>query len=370
MKLRSYFAALSDPRLARTRRYPLVDIVLIVLIGLLCGADNYVEFARFARIKQEWFRDNFAILRIPSHDTLARVMAKIDPTQLNQSRMDLAHLLSTTLPPPTPEQPGVLAFDGKLLRGALGNLNLMSVWASHAQMTLAVQAVPEGTNEIPVMQALLRLVDIKNSVVTADAMHCQKETAQIIVERGADYILWVKKNQGTLWNLANDYFERLVPEMSISLASSHSVEKAHGQWIESRYCRLTTDVGWFDPNGVWSGCKAIAQIVYERRKGSEIRRQVRYFVTSLNSAAQVLRCVRAHWGIENCQHWRLDVYYREDDSRVRIKNAPTNLGILRRLSLSLAKRDKSENVGVQTRRRMAGWDDAYRERLLAIVLNL
>jgi predicted transposase YbfD/YdcC len=368
MKLRAFFAALGDPRLPRTRRYPLVDIVLIVLCGLLCGADNYVEFARFAFIKRDWFKENLGIERIPSHDTLARVMAKIDPNELNQALMELAQLLTMTLP--SKKIPNVIALDGKHLRGTLGNLNLVSAWASHAQMTLAVQAVPEDTNEIPVVQALLRLVDIKNSVVTADALHCQKETAQIIVDKEADYILCLKKNQGNLWNSANDYFERLVCEMGIDVVSAHTVEKAHGQWIEKRVCRLTRDVGWFDPEGVWAGCKAVAQIVYERRKGDVVKRECRYFVTSLDDPLVVLRCVRAHWGIENSQHWRLDVFYREDDSRVRRGNAATNLAILRRLSLSIAKRDKSESVGVQTRRRMAGWDNEYRERLLATVINL
>lgn len=368
MKLRTFFAALGDPRLPRTRRYPLVDIVLIVLCGLLCGADNYVEFARFAFIKRDWFREHLGIERIPSHDTLARVMAKIDPNELNQALMELAQLLTMTLP--SKKIPNVIALDGKHLRRTLGNLNLVSAWASHAQMTLAVQAVPEDTNEIPVVQALLGLVDIKNSVVTADALHCQKETAQIIVDKEADYILCLKKNQGTLWSCANDYFERLVSEMGIEVVSAHTVEKAHGQWIEKRVCRLTRDVGWFDPEGVWAGCKAVAQIVYERRKGDVVKRECRYFVTSLDDPLVVLRCVRAHWGIENAQHWRLDVFYREDDSRVRRGNAATNLAILRRLSLSIVKRDKTESVGVQTRRRMAGWDNEYRERLLATVINL
>jgi predicted transposase YbfD/YdcC len=135
---------------------------------------------------------------------------------------------------------------------------------------------------------------------------------------------------------------------------------------------LSKDVGWFDPEGQWAGLRAIAQIEYERRRrgeqpgqSDEIRVERRYFVTSLSRASQVLGCARSHWGIENSQHWRLDVLYREDDSRVRAGNGATNLAMLRRMSLSIVQRDTSEKVGVQTRRRMAGWDDGYRERLLA-----
>jgi predicted transposase YbfD/YdcC len=136
-------------------------------------------------------------------------------------------------------------------------------------------------------------------------------------------------------------------------------------------CCLSKDVGWFDPAGQWTGLCAIARIEYERRRrgkpgeGDQVQVERRYFVTSLSRASIVLRCARLHWGIENSQHWRLDVFYREDDSRVRVGHAATNLAILRRLSLSIVKRDALEKVGVQTRRRMAGWDDGYRERLLA-----
>ena len=364
MELRTFFAALADPRLPRTRRYPLSDIVVIVFCGLLSGADNYVEIATWANTRKQWFQDKLHISPIPSHDTLTRVMAKLLPEQLNHCLMQLAHLLSASLP--EPKQIPVIALDGKELKGALGKLNLVSAWASHAQLTLAVQAVPSETNEIPVVQELLRLVDIKDSVVTADAMHCQKETAKIIVEKEADYVLTLKKNQGTLWQTAEDYFTRLVSEMDIAVKEAKSMEKAHGQWIEVRRCRLVGDVGWFDPNDHWAGLKGVAQVVYERRRGKEVRQMCRYVLTSLTSAAQVLGCLRGHWGIENSQHWRLDVFYREDDSRVRSGNGAQNLAMLRRMSLSVLKRDTFERAGVQTRRKKAGWDDEYRERLLAI----
>lgn len=229
-----------------------------------------------------------------------------------------------------------------------------------------MQAVPEATNEIPIVQELLRLVDIRKSVVTADALHCQKETATIIVERGADYVLSVKKNQSTLWHSAEDYFGRLIGEMGITVSEAHSVEKAHGQWIEVRRCRLVGDVGWFDPHGQWSGLAGVAQVVYERRRGESVKKRYRYVLTSLTNASTVLGCLRGHWGIENSQHWRLDVFYREDDSRVRVGNGAQNLAMLRRMSLSVLKRDKDAPAGIQTRRKKAGWDAAYRERLLAI----
>jgi predicted transposase YbfD/YdcC len=363
MHLRSFFAALHDPRLPRTRRYPLVDIVLIVLVGLLSGADNFVEIVRWANFKHDWLKEHLGIERIPSHDTLGRVLAKLDPRQLSAALEQLAQRLSAVLPAPT--EPRVIALDGKELRGALGRLNLVSAWASHAQLTLAVQRVPDGTNEIPIVQEVIGRLEVKASVVTADALHCQKETAAVIVARGGDYLLCLKRNQGGLWQQAQDYFERLVPEMEIALKQARTLDKAHGQWIETRLCRLTHDVGWFDPEQAWPGLRSMAQIIYERRRGSEVVRYTRYFVTSLSRARAVLGCSRGHWGIENSQHWRLDVFYREDDSRVRVGNAATNLAIMRRLSLSILQRDKHDTTGVQTRRKSAGWDDAYRERLLS-----
>ena len=204
-------------------------------------------------------------------------------------------------------------------------------------------------------------------LVTADAMHTQTATARAIVERGAHYLLALKANQGSTHESVASYFERVRSGQIRAASACRHVMKERGV-REERRCWTLLDTGFVDPWDRWAQLKTLVCVQRRCFRGQHlVSEQVRYFVSSATgSASRFLRATRWHWGIENSLHWRLDVFFREDDCRVRQGEAATNLATLRRLALSLLKREKSEKVGVQTKRQMAGWDCAYLEKLLAV----
>jgi predicted transposase YbfD/YdcC len=358
----SAFAALTDPRVARTRRYPLSDLLLITLCGLLCGADNYVAICRWAKARAPWLREQLQIMQIPSHDTLGRVLAKLDSGELASA----LGAWSGQVWEQVKQEGDVVAFDGKRLKGALGNLNLISAWASRTQLSLALADAGQGAEEQAALRRLLGVVNVSGCLVTADALHTQTATAAAIVEQEADYLLPLKANQGSLYACVRAYFERVRAGHERAASACRHAMKERGV-REERRCWTLRDVGFVDPWDRWPELRTL--VCLERRcfRGPELlSEQVRYFVSSASGlASRFLRATRRHWGIKNSLHWRLDVFFREDDCRVRQGEAATNLATLRRLALSLLKREKSEKVGVQTKRQMAGWDCAYLEKLLA-----
>ena len=356
------FAALTDPRVARTRRYPLGDLLLITLCGLLCGADNYVAICRWAKAHALWLREHLDIEQIPSHDTLGRVLAKLDSKQLALA----LNAWSEHRWEQVKQEGDVVAFDGKRLKGAANNLNLISAWASRAQLSLALTDAGQGAGEQAALRRLLDVVNVSGCLVTADALHTQKATAKAIVERGADYLLALKANQGSTHESVAAYFERVRSGQLPAASACRHVMKERGV-REERRCWTVLDTGFVDPWDRWPKLSTLVCVQRRCFRGLKlVSEQVRYFVSSATgSASRFLRATRRHWGIENSLHWRLDVFFGEDACRVRQGEAATNLATLRRLALSLLKREKSEKVGVQTKRQMAGWDSTYLERVLA-----
>jgi predicted transposase YbfD/YdcC len=201
-------------------------------------------------------------------------------------------------------------------------------------------------------------------------MGCQKEIARRILQQGGQYVLSLKGNQGRLCESVRQYFERMgacgwrTGFGSVAHRYAQSVEKGHGR-IETRRCWLIEEVAWLDPEDAWAGLRSVAAVESERRVGEKVSREVRYFISSLTgSARQMLRAVRAHWGIENRLHWVLDVTFGEDHSRIRKENAPQNMAMLRHLALNLLGQERSAKVGVKIKRNRAGWDEAYLEKIL------
>lgn len=375
------FGCVTDPRVARTRRYPLGDLLLLALCGLLSGADTFVGICQWAKMREDWLRDRLGVAAIPSHDTLGRVLCKLDSQEvaaclakLNQSLWsEEKDAVFSDAPSDSfdssPDDVPLIAFDGKRIKGAAGNLNLLSAWASRAQLTLALTEAGQGAEEQAAMRFALSLVNVSGCLVTADAMHTQVETAKAIVEREADYLLALKANQGAAFQQAQISFDLI--RSGAEKAASHCVhvQKERGP-REERHCWTLTDAGLIDPWGRWPNLKTIICVQRRCYKGTILlSEQVRYFLSSAaGSADKFLRASRAHWSIENSQHWRLDVFFREDDSRVRTGQAAINLACLRRLALGLIKREKTVKVGVQTKRQMAGWSTDYLEKLLATAL--
>jgi predicted transposase YbfD/YdcC len=361
------FFDLVDPRIARTRRHQLLDIVSIALCAVLAGAESWVEVEEWGEIKLDWLRPWLALPNgIPSHDTFGRVFSRIDPEQLESGFMRWVQVLASR----ATTTGGVVAIDGKTIRAAREHggtaLHLVSAWASRSRLVLGQEAVDQKSNEITAIPELLGRLDLHGQVVTIDAMGCQTAIAQQIVAQGGDYVLTLKDNHPDLRGHVEDSFA--LAEMT-TLNQTRTVEKGHGR-IEVRTCRTITDeatLRWLNPAGVWPKLACVGEVVRERRIDGVVTRKTRYYLSSLTGdAKQVAKAVRSHWGIENQVHWVLDVAFREDMSRARIGHSAENLALVRKLALNLLRADPTRRIGVKGSRLKAGWDNDYLLHVLGV----
>jgi predicted transposase YbfD/YdcC len=368
-------AAVPDPRRqCRNLRHGLVDIVIIGFSGVLCGCDDFVEIQEFALSKEDLFRRFLELPNgIPSHDTFRRVFQAICPLTLQHCLIEWLQGLRQTAK--TAAGVGeVVAIDGKTLRRtfdrarALGALHLVSAWATANGITLGQVAVDGKSNEITAIPQLIELLDLKDCVVTIDAMGCQKEIAANIVAKDADYVLALKENQPTLYGQVTDYFlEQLEADNPDRKMRRHGeVEKSHGR-TETRETYVAPVPKQMAATHTWAGLATIVMVIrhcvdHTTSKASD---EVRYFISSLPARAKYLAgAVRQHWGIENGLHWVLDVAFNEDRMRQRDRNGIENLALLNRLAVSLLRQDDTVKAGVKCKRKTAGWDNDYLLHLL------
>jgi predicted transposase YbfD/YdcC len=365
-----HFRDLDDPRVDRTKRHELLDIVTIALCAAICGADSWVEVEAFGHAKLAWLRTFLALPHgIPAHDTFGRVFAALDPAQFERGFRSWVQTVARLT------AGEVVALDGKTLRRSHDRadgkdaLQLVSAWATRNRLVLGQVAVDPASNEITAVPELLRLLTLKGCIVTIDAMGCQTAIAAQIVAHGADYVLALKDNQPTLHQAVATLFAegRADGFASVTADTARTVEKGHGR-IEVRQVWAVDDpevIAYLNPAGAWAGLRSVAMVEAERRLGEQVERETRYYVSSLAGEANRLgAAVRGHWGIENRLHWLLDIGFREDESRVRHGDAAQNLAVLRRLALNLLRRETTAKIGVQGKRLKAGWDHAYLLRVL------
>lgn len=366
------FSDLVDPRIERTKRHQLLDIVTLALCGVLAGAESWVEVAEWGQIKLPWLRTWLELPNgIPSHDTFGRVFSRLDPEQLEQGLVRWARVLATETAARVDCGAGIVAIDGKTIRAARqpGERapHLVSAWSSATRLVLGQVAVDDKSNEITAIPVLLRQLELSDQVVTIDALGCQTAIAAQIVDQGGDYVLALKENHADLLRDVIDSFALADPG-----DQTRTTEKGHGR-RETRTCGTIDDaavIAWLNPQGAWPGLRSIAKVVGQRQIGAAEVRQTRYYLSSLpGDAKQIAKAVRSHWGIENQVHWVLDVAFREDVSRVRIGHAAANLALLRKLVLNLLRADPSRTVGVKASRLKAGWDDRYLLAVLGVQLQ-
>jgi predicted transposase YbfD/YdcC len=369
----AHFAGLPDPRVERTKRHQLLDILTIALCAVLCGADDFVGMATFAGAKEGWLRTFLPLPGgIPCHDTFGRVFAALDPEAFQACFLAWARAVV----PSTAGQ--VVALDGKALRGAQARsrgqaaLHMVSDWASESRLVLGQVAVEERSNEITAIPALLRVLDLAGATVTIDAMRCQTAIAAQIVAQGADYVLALKKNHPTLheevaFTFAQERQEAFASTPAGTYDYLRTVEKDHGR-LEIRQHWTLRDpavLAHLDPAGAWARLQAIGLVVRQRRLGAHLTTEEHYYLLSAPLSAQdFARAVRSHWGIENRVHWVLDVAFREDACRARAGHAARNFAVVRHLALNLLRQDRTRKGSIATKRFTAALDDTYLAALL------
>lgn len=360
-----HFISISDPRLEHNKAHKLIDIIMISICAVICGAESFVDIADFGVAKKDWLKTFLELPNgIPSHDTIGRVFSLLDPKQFQASFSEW--MQSTT----KLTKGQVIAIDGKTNRRTFGKLtralHLVSAFATANGVAIGQVATDQKSNEITAIPELLKLLDIRGCLVTADAMGCQSGIAADVVDRGGDYLLAVKGNQGILYRgikacFSDESLERLV---------NTTENSGHGR-TEKRVCEVMSGsdiISRLDHKNNWLNLSTIVRVTATRtnKKTGVSSEQARYYICSLKnpSAERIQVAVRAHWRIENSLHWVLDMAMREDDSRIRTDHAPANMAVLRHIALNVIRSDKTRKVGIKASAKKAGWSNAYLESLL------
>ena len=362
--LREFFAGLRDPRVTGRCDHDLLDIVLIVVCGTIAGADDFVSIAGWAQAKEPWLRDRLGLRLangIPSHDTLNRVFAVLNPRQFHEGFLAWVAAAADRL---KVEQ---IPIDGKALRGsrqgACPALHIVSAWATEAGLTLAQVRTEEKSNEITAIPELLDLLDVSGALVSIDAAGCQKEVADRVVEAKGDYLLAVKENQPRLYEDVERLALAALAADYAGLSQHTREETGHGRQ-EFRFCFVLTDLAGIRDRALWAGLKSVVCVVRSRTAAGKTSDATQYYISNRAASARAFQqAVRRHWSIENECHWVLDVAFGEDDHRLRDGHAPENLSLVRKMALAMLKKAPAK-VGVKNKRLKAGWDNAFLELVL------
>ena len=356
-RFEEHFGQMTDPRVERSKLYPLNEILFVLLCGSVCGAESWRDFVTFAREKIDFLREYYPFeAGIPCKNTFARVCAAIDPEQFRTCF--IAWMASL---PTLPAQ--VIAIDGKTVRGSGTDddlpIHMVSAYGADSRLVLGQHKVGAKSNEITAIPALLDLVDVAGHTVTMDAMGCQRNIAQKIQDKGAHYVLALKGNQATLHEDVRLFLESEAAKTHSSAISTHTeCDAGHGR-VETRRCMVSGQIDWLEQLPHWAGLRSIAMLEETREFNGHTTHARRFFISSLPAdAKQIAHAVRAHWAIENALHWTLDVVFHEDASRVRTDHAPQNMATIRHAALNLlncAKKHHFKGSSIKGLRKKAGW---------------
>lgn len=361
-----HFSSIEDPRIDRRKLHPIEEILLITLCGVICGCEGWEDLEEFGKTKLKFFKKYLPFKHgAPSDDTYRRFYRVVDPHQFKACFIAWVQAFQEL-------NPGIVAIDGKTLRRSYDRakdkpaIHMVSAFASNARIVLGQEKVSTKSNEITAIPKLLNMLDVRESVVTIDAMGCQKKIAKKIIDKKADYVFGLKGNQGTLKTDVELFFNHHKKTDFKKMNHDYycMVDKDHGRF-ETRKCWITEDIGWLEDRNKWKGLRSIVMIESTREIGDQTATETRYYISSLSAnAAKVGSAIRDHWGVENSLHWVLDVTFREDDSRIRDGNAPENLAIIRHAVINMLQPHRGKKMSIKKLRKKAGWDSGTLETIL------
>jgi predicted transposase YbfD/YdcC len=353
---------LDDPRTGNAALHDFNEMLVIALCCVLSGGQGAVDMGLYARAKEPFLRGFLKLSNgLPSHDTFSRLFRRLDPEQFRAAFQRFMAKFSGHCQ-------GVVAIDGKVLRRSFDRassksaLHMVSAWGCEQRLVLAQIATDAKSNEITAVPKLLEMLSLKGTIVTTDALNCQRAIAQQIVDQGGDYALALKGNQGTLHDDVRLFLDDPACEAT---TAEPTVEADHGR-IETRTAMVSSDIDWLRKDHQWPGLAAIGKVVRIREAPDKTSTETAYYLLSKAlSAERFNEVVRQHWGVENRLHWRLDVVMNEDQDRTRLGNGPHNLAVLRHMAINAMQRDTTKG-SLRGKFKRAGWDDAYLTSLLAL----
>jgi predicted transposase YbfD/YdcC len=355
-----YFSDLPDARQRGKVMYPLEEVLLLCLLAVLAGAETFVDIARFGDKKRELLR-RFRPFRdgTPSHDHLGDIFATLDAEHFQ--RCFVSWVASLTGAPAE-----VIAIDGKTSRrsyqkkGGKDPIHMVSAFAARQRIVLGQVKVAEKSNEIVAIPKLLEMMAIEGAIVTIDAMGCQRDIAQKIVDKKADYVLALKGNQGSLRQDVEVFVaeQKATGFKDTKISRAETVDGDHGR-IETRTTTVIHDVAWLQERHDWPGLKGVVVVESSREIGDKIEQETRFYITSLVLLANLLGpIVRSHWAVENSLHWVMDMVFRDDECRVRTDHAPANFTTLKHMAHNLIRKAPGKD-SLRLKRKVAAWDDDF-----------
>ena len=366
-RLSDHFGSLPDPREPSLVEHKLLDILIIAICAVICGADSWVEIETFGNARYEWLKGFWELPNgIPSHDTFGRVFARVSAVAFQRCFASWIQAVFTM----THGQ--VIAIDGKTLRRSYDRgsgkaaIPLVSAWANANRLVLGQVKTDEKSHEITAIPELLKLLEVQGCIVTIDAMGCQRAIAAQIIAQGGDYVLALKGNQSGLYDDVRQFFDyaRARQFNGIPHRYHETVDGDHGR-VEVRRYWTVDQFEWLADRAKWTGLNLIGMVESERHRGETVSVERRYYISNLaNDAVRFGHAVRGHWGIENLLHWSLDVTFNEDVCRVRQGEAAENFAVLRHIALSLLRQEKTAKVGLKTKRFKAALEIDYLHKVL------
>jgi predicted transposase YbfD/YdcC len=359
------FSVLPDPRKSRNQKYPMFDIIAIAILGILCGADDWVDIALWGESNIDWLKQ-FGIGNggISSHDTFSRFFRYVNPVAFEKCFLSWTQKISKIIG-------GVIALDGKTICNSKNSdkqaIHLISAFSVENNLILGQLATKAKSNEITSFPLLIEMLDCKEAIITIDAAGCQKSIASLIYKKGGDYVLGLKKNHKNLYDEVDNFFDQaLVVKPEEADCDYYMTEEKSRSRFEKREVRTTSNLDWLPQLQAWEGLSSIACVKSTRIVKDKKSIERRYYISSLKSDAEKIgKSIRSHWSIENKLHWQLDISYGEDNSKIRKDNGAENFSILRRATLNLLKADTKTKAGIKNKRSKAGWNKQYMADILA-----